>query len=85
MKSQVTITTALPGLTSPSTAEIRPQSRGNLLKRCFSEGSNVQAGQLFCRRDAISSSHNHGPARVGPPKGPEDDHDERHGESRIDK
>jgi membrane fusion protein (multidrug efflux system) len=43
---QVVLTTELPGRTSPyRIAEIRPQVNGLILKRLFTEGSDVQAGQ----------------------------------------
>jgi membrane fusion protein (multidrug efflux system) len=42
----VTLTTELPGRTSPfRIAEIRPQVNGLIVKRLFTEGSDVQAGQ----------------------------------------
>ena len=48
----VTLTTELPGRTSPfRIAEIRPQVSGLILKRLFKEGSNVKAGQELYRID----------------------------------
>jgi membrane fusion protein (multidrug efflux system) len=49
---KVTLTTVLPGRTSPfRIAEIRPQISGLLLKRLFTEGSNVAAGQVLYQID----------------------------------
>jgi membrane fusion protein (multidrug efflux system) len=46
------LTTALPGRTSPyRIAEIRPQVNGLILKRLFTEGSDVQAGQELYQID----------------------------------
>ncbi len=48
----VTLTIELPGRTSAHrVAEIRPQISGLLLKRLFTEGSNVEAGQVLYRID----------------------------------
>lgn len=48
----VELTTELPGRTSPYlVAEIRPQVSGILQKRLFTEGSDVQAGQLLYQID----------------------------------
>ncbi|MBN1930039.1 MAG: biotin/lipoyl-binding protein [Desulfobacterales bacterium] len=45
---KVTLTTELPGRTAPfRIAEIRPQISGLILKRLFTEGSNVTAGQVL--------------------------------------
>jgi len=49
---QVVLTTELPGRTSPyRIAEIRPQVNGLILKRLFTEGSDVQAGQELYQID----------------------------------
>jgi membrane fusion protein (multidrug efflux system) len=49
---QITLTTELPGRTSPfRIAEIRPQVNGLILKRLFTEGSDVQAGQELYQID----------------------------------
>ena len=46
------LTTELPGRTSPYlVAEIRPQINGLILKRLFTEGSDVQAGQQLYQID----------------------------------
>jgi membrane fusion protein (multidrug efflux system) len=48
----VVLTTDLPGRTSPYLiAEIRPQVNGLILKRLFTEGSDVQAGQELYQID----------------------------------
>lgn len=48
----VTLTTELPARTAPYLiAEIRPQVSGLLLKRLFTEGSDVQAGQVLYQID----------------------------------
>ena len=48
----VTLTTELPGRTSPyRTAEIRPQVGGVILKRPFQEGDVVKAGQVLYQID----------------------------------
>jgi len=48
----VVLTTELPGRTVPyRIAEIRPQVNGLVLKRLFTEGSNVQAGQVLYQID----------------------------------
>lgn len=48
----VTLTTDLPGRTSPfRTAEIRPQVGGVILKRLFNEGEVVKAGQVLYQID----------------------------------
>jgi membrane fusion protein, multidrug efflux system len=48
----VTLTTELPGRTSPyRTAEVRPQVSGIILKRLFTEGDAVQAGQQLYQID----------------------------------
>jgi membrane fusion protein (multidrug efflux system) len=49
---QVVITTELPGRTSASlVAEVRPQVNGIIQKRLFTEGSNVNAGQVLYQID----------------------------------
>ncbi|MFH2063902.1 MAG: efflux RND transporter periplasmic adaptor subunit [Pseudomonadota bacterium] len=46
------LTTELPGRTSPfRIAEIRPQISGLILKRLFTEGSDVEAGQILYQTD----------------------------------
>ena len=48
----VTLTTVLPGRTSAyRIAEIRPQVSGLILKRLFTEGANVKAGQALYQID----------------------------------
>ncbi|MBF0572493.1 MAG: efflux RND transporter periplasmic adaptor subunit [Desulfamplus sp.] len=48
----ITLTTELPGRTSPfRIAEIKPQVSGLILKRLFEEGSTVKAGQELYRID----------------------------------
>lgn len=49
---KITLTTELPGRTAPfRIAEIRPQVSGLILKRLFTEGSNVTAGQALYQID----------------------------------
>lgn len=49
---RVSLTTELPGRTSPNLiAEIRPQVGGIILKRLFTEGSDVKAGQTLYQID----------------------------------
>lgn len=49
---EVVLTTELPGRTSPyRIAEIRPQVNGIILKRYFTEGSNVKAGDVLYQID----------------------------------
>ncbi|MDD2709616.1 MAG: efflux RND transporter periplasmic adaptor subunit [Verrucomicrobiae bacterium] len=49
---QALLTTELPGRTSPHlVAEIRPQINGLIQKRLFTEGSDVQAGQVLYQID----------------------------------
>jgi len=49
---EVVLTTELPGRTSAfRVAEIRPQVSGLILKRLFTEGSDVKAGQVLYRID----------------------------------
>ncbi len=51
-KQRVVLTTELPGRTSPyCIAEIRPQVNGLILKRLFTEGSDVKAGQELYQID----------------------------------
>ena len=48
----VTLTTELPGRTAPfRIAEIRPQVNGLILKRLFTEGAEVKAGQVLYQID----------------------------------
>jgi membrane fusion protein (multidrug efflux system) len=53
MKTErVTLSTELPGRTSPyRVAEVRPQVNGVLLKRLFTEGANVKEGQQLYQID----------------------------------
>jgi len=49
---KITLTTELPGRTSAlRVAEIRPQVNGIILKRLFTEGSDVKAGQVLYELD----------------------------------
>ena len=49
---EVVLTTELPGRTSPYLiAEIRPQVNGLVLKRLFTEGADVQAGEVLYELD----------------------------------
>ncbi|MBI9075548.1 MAG: efflux RND transporter periplasmic adaptor subunit [Desulfatibacillum sp.] len=49
---EVTLTTELPGRTSPfMIAEIRPQVNGLIQKRLFTEGADVEAGQVLYQID----------------------------------
>ena len=49
---KLTLSTQLPGRTSPlRIAEIRPQVNGLILKRLFTEGSEVKAGQVLYQID----------------------------------
>jgi membrane fusion protein, multidrug efflux system len=51
-RQQVALTTELPGHTSPyRIAEIRPQVNGLILKRLFTEGSDVKEGQELYQID----------------------------------
>jgi membrane fusion protein, multidrug efflux system len=51
-RQPVALTTELPGRTAPlRVAEIRPQVNGLILKRLFTEGSDVQAGQALYQID----------------------------------
>lgn len=51
-RQRVLLTTELPGRTCPYLiAEIRPQVSGLILKRLFTEGSDVQAGQVLYEID----------------------------------
>ena len=51
-QQRVELTTELPGRTSPyRMAEIRPQVNGLIQKRLFTEGSDVQAGQVLYQID----------------------------------
>ena len=52
---RVALTSELPGRTSPQLiAEVRPQVNGIVLKRVFTEGSDVKAGQLLYQIDPAS-------------------------------
>jgi membrane fusion protein (multidrug efflux system) len=52
---QIVLTTELPGRTSAfRIAEIRPQVNGLIQKRLFTEGSDVQAGQVLYQIDPAS-------------------------------
>ncbi len=52
---KVTLTTELPGRTSPQMiAEVRPQVGGIIQKRLFVEGSDVKAGQVLYQIDPAS-------------------------------
>ncbi|MDI6865548.1 efflux RND transporter periplasmic adaptor subunit [Thermodesulfovibrio yellowstonii] len=49
---EILLTTELPGRTSPyKIAEIRPQVSGIILKRYFTEGSNVKSGEVLYQID----------------------------------
>lgn len=49
----VTLTTVLPGRTAAiETSEVRPQVSGTILKRLFTEGDTVKAGQVLYQIDA---------------------------------
>lgn len=49
---QIVLTTELPGRTAAyRIAEVRPQANGLILKRLFTEGSDVQAGQVLYEID----------------------------------
>ena len=51
---KVTLTTELPGRTSPfMVSEVRPQVSGLIQKRLFQEGSDVQNGQLLYQIDPV--------------------------------
>ena len=51
-RQKITLTTDLPGRTSPfRIAEIRPQVNGLILKRLFTEGSDVKEGQELYQID----------------------------------
>ena len=53
MLQPVTLTTELPGRTSPyETSDVRPQVNGLVRARLFQEGDNVAAGQALYRVDA---------------------------------
>ena len=54
---KVTLTTELSGRTAPQLiAEVRPQVGGIILKRLFTEGSDVKAGQVLYQIDPASYS-----------------------------
>ena len=51
-EQKIMLTTELPGRTAPfRIAEIRPQVSGLILKRLFTEGANVMAGQILYQID----------------------------------
>lgn len=53
---EIVLTTELPGRTSAyRTADIRPQVNGLILKRLFTEGADVKAGQVLYQIDAAPS------------------------------
>lgn len=61
----VTLTTELPGRTSPFLiAEIRPQVSGIVKKRHFTEGSEVEAGELLYEIDPATYEAAHATARA---------------------
>jgi membrane fusion protein (multidrug efflux system) len=52
---RISLTTELSGRTTPQLiAEVRPQVGGIILKRLFTEGSNIQAGQVLYQIDPAS-------------------------------
>ena len=61
----VTLTTELPGRTSPYLiAEVRPQVGGIIQKRLFTEGSDVKAGQVLYQIDPATYQAAHASARA---------------------
>jgi membrane fusion protein (multidrug efflux system) len=65
---QVVLTTELPGRTSAyRIAEIRPQVNGLIQKRLFTEGSDVQAGQVLYEIDPahFQAAYNNAKAALG--------------------
>lgn len=57
--------TTLPGRTSPyAVAEIRPQVGGIVLKRAFSEGGEVKAGQMLYQIDPASFQNSYDSAKA---------------------
>ena len=65
---QIVLTTELPGRTSAyRIAEIRPQVNGLIQKRLFTEGSDVQAGQVLYEIDSahFQAAYNNAKAALG--------------------
>jgi len=63
---EVVLTTELPGRTSPyRIAEVRPQVSGIILKRFFTEGSNVKEGDALYQIDPIPFQASLDNARAG--------------------
>jgi len=65
---QIVLTTELPGRTSAyRIAEIRPQVNGLIQKRLFTEGSDVQSGQVLYEIDPahFQASYNNAKAALG--------------------
>jgi membrane fusion protein (multidrug efflux system) len=65
---QIVLTTELPGRTSAyRIAEIRPQVNGLIQKRLFTEGSDVQAGQVLYEIDPahFQAAYNNAKAALG--------------------
>jgi membrane fusion protein (multidrug efflux system) len=61
----VTLTIELPGRTSPHMlAEVRPQVGGIILKRLFTEGSDVKAGQILYQIDPATYQAAHTSAKA---------------------
>lgn len=62
---RVSLTTELPGRTSPHLiAEVRPQVSGIILKRVFTEGSDVKAGQVLYQIDPATYQAAHASAKA---------------------
>lgn len=62
---EILLTTELPGRTSPyKIAEIRPQVSGIILKRYFTEGSNVKAGDVLYQIDPAQYKASYDNARA---------------------
>ena len=65
-REKVTLTSELPGRTAPyRIAEVRPQANGLILKRLFTEGADVQAGQDLYEIDAAPFEAAIASARAG--------------------
>ncbi|MBJ6750038.1 efflux RND transporter periplasmic adaptor subunit [Geomonas anaerohicana] len=63
---RVALTTELPGRTSPYLiAEVRPQVSGIILKRVFTEGSDVKAGQVLYQIDPATYQAAYASAKAG--------------------
>jgi membrane fusion protein (multidrug efflux system) len=61
----VTLTTELPGRTEPYLiAEVRPQVNGIIQKRLFTEGGQIEAGQLLYRIDPATYEAAHDSAEA---------------------